>query len=143
MKESRSRNKNKVKFNTVSRVLIILLTAVFMFSAYKLVTVFRSYKADSSSYDAVRELATDDIDWAELREINPDVVGWIRLSGSNIDYPVVQGDDNDRYLTTLFDGSPGNAGGLSQRSEKGVGVCGGAHLSGEMQLLLLRIHCRG
>jgi len=38
------------------------------------------------------------VDWASLEEVNPDVVAWLRLDGTAIDTPVVQGDDNDYYL---------------------------------------------
>ena len=33
-----------------------------------------------------------------LREENPDVVGWIFLPNTSINYPVVQGEDNQHYL---------------------------------------------
>lgn len=51
-----------------------------------------------------------DIDFAKLKAQNDDVKGWIWLPDSNIDYPVVQGEDNDYYLhrdlngNYLFDG---------------------------------------
>ncbi len=38
------------------------------------------------------------IDFTTLRAQNPDVVAWIRIPGTQIDYPVVQGEDNDYYL---------------------------------------------
>ena len=30
------------------------------------------------------------------------VMGWVRVQGTNIDYPVVQGEDNDFYLNHDF-----------------------------------------
>lgn len=38
------------------------------------------------------------IDLAALQEVNPDVVGWIRIPDTKIDYPLLQGEDNDFYL---------------------------------------------
>lgn len=34
----------------------------------------------------------------ELRKEYPSIVGWIRVGGTDIDYPVVKGSDNDYYL---------------------------------------------
>jgi sortase B len=45
------------------------------------------------------------VDFDALREINPNIIGWIILEGTPINYPVVQGSDNDFYLTHLFDGT--------------------------------------
>ena len=35
----------------------------------------------------------------ELKKENPDIVGWIEIEDTNINYPVLQGDDDDYYLT--------------------------------------------
>lgn len=45
------------------------------------------------------------VDFAPLLEINGDTVAWIRSDTGEIDYPVVQGADNDYYLNHLFDGT--------------------------------------
>lgn len=41
-----------------------------------------------------------------LATINEDIYGWIHVDGTNIDYPLVQGDDNDFYLDHAFTGDP-------------------------------------
>lgn len=37
-----------------------------------------------------------------LKTLNPDTVGYLRVKGTNIDYPVMQGADNDFYLSHDF-----------------------------------------
>lgn len=41
---------------------------------------------------------------------NPDTVGWITVGDTPIDYPVVQGDDNEHYLDYSFEGDKSKAG---------------------------------
>lgn len=35
----------------------------------------------------------------ELKKENSDVIGWIEIEGTNINYPVLQGEDNSYYMT--------------------------------------------
>ncbi len=46
----------------------------------------------------------DDIDFDELKETNEDVIAWIEVPGTVIDYPVMRGVDNAKYLTTTVEG---------------------------------------
>lgn len=39
------------------------------------------------------------INWEKLWSVNPDVKAWIKLTGTLINYPVLQSTDNDYYLT--------------------------------------------
>lgn len=43
---------------------------------------------------------------------NPDTIGWIRVPDTNIDYPIVQGEDNDFYLNHDFYGKENIAGAI-------------------------------
>ena len=65
------------------------------------------------------ELVSDDLqledlvfDWEALRAINPHTVGWIIVPGTAINYPIVQGPDNDYYLYHLFDSSSSGTGAI-------------------------------
>ena len=50
------------------------------------------------------------IDFSALDFQNPDVVAWIQIPGTQINYPVVQGKDNDYYLHRDLNGQKSTAG---------------------------------
>lgn len=50
------------------------------------------------------------INFTELKNVNPDCVGWICIENTNINYPVVQGSDNNYYLKHLINGKENRAG---------------------------------
>ena len=52
------------------------------------------------------------INFEELMKENPDTIGWIRVPDTNIDYPIVQGEDNDFYLNHDFYGKENIAGAI-------------------------------
>jgi len=53
-----------------------------------------------------------EVDFEALLEVNSDVVGWVYIEDTAINYPVVQGVDNRRYLSTMIDGTYNNAGSI-------------------------------
>ena len=62
-------------------------------------------------------LETDDypqinVDFDALREMNDDVVGWIYIPDTEINYPVLQGDNNDQYLYRFMTGKYNGAGSI-------------------------------
>lgn len=79
---------------------------------------------DREEEQEIQEPYQSPIDFEKLSEINPDVVGWIRIPDTNIDYPIVQGRDNDVYLHKSFEGEESSAGSIfldfeSQKNMRG------------------------
>lgn len=52
------------------------------------------------------------VDFAALQQVNPDVVGWIYIPETNVNYPIVQGEDNDQYLYRLLTGEYNSSGSI-------------------------------
>lgn len=44
------------------------------------------------------------IDWDKLEERNRDIIGWIKISNTNINYPILRDSYNLKYLKCSFDG---------------------------------------
>ena len=63
-----------------------------------------------------------DVDITELKEKNSDTVGWINVNNTNINYPYVQGKDNNYYLDHSFDKKYNEAGWvfLDYRNDKNL-----------------------
>lgn len=117
-----------------------LLLILFFASIYSLMQIYSEYPkgqaeykkleeiaiveesgTDSSADGSVLEIATKEsfsIDFQALKEINKDIVAWIMFEEpQSINYPVVQGIDNTKYLKTTFNGEQNNAGTLFVDSE--------------------------
>ena len=47
-----------------------------------------------------------------LQEINADVLGWIEIPGTQLAYPIMDGDDNDYYLNHTWDKKSSDAGSI-------------------------------
>ncbi len=98
--------------------LLLVLTAAVIISIFNAVMIIRSageYNEGTKTYDEIRDSVIDEqkgIDFDALKQINDDVIGWLRLDGTVIDYPVVQGDDNEYYLHHLYTGEWNGLGSL-------------------------------
>jgi len=70
------------------------------------------------------------VNMPDLSLFNPDYIGWIRINGTDIDYPVVQGTDNVKYLNTTFMGERNPSGTIFMDNECSNGFTGFALLHG-------------
>ena len=60
------------------------------------------------------------INFEELNQINEDAVGWIELKDTIIDYPIVQGEDNEYYLHNDINGNSSKNGTIFQDVRDGA-----------------------
>lgn len=108
-----NQSKSTSKKNIILYALIIVFSCTLLFSAYKIYSIMSEYNEGTSTYSNLTEdvKSTDkQIDFDKLKSINPDIIGWIYSEGTVIDYPVVQGSDNDYYLHHLFDNTQNSSG---------------------------------
>ena len=112
----------KAKLIVINSV-ILLLTPFLIFAVYKAYGILEEYLKAAQEYSEIQDIAIDEsetnenedasiaIDFKKLAKINPDIVGWIRFEKPEvINYPIVQGKDNKKYLTYTFEGTKNGAG---------------------------------
>ncbi len=94
-----------------STIVLIIALGVFAVSGYQLYQIYSEYDKGEKEYTKIQEIAMQGdekegftVDFDSLKEINEDVIAWIRFEEpAEINYPVVQGEDNDKYLTKTFE----------------------------------------
>ena len=115
------------------KIILIVLICVFIGSGLMLAGTLLEYKQGQDLYEAAAEQVvipvptpeqgeapTDEekgpvppaIDFDLLSSISPDSVGWIWIPDSEISYPLVQGRDNQFYLTRTYDGGHNKLGSI-------------------------------
>lgn len=91
----------------VDCIIILIFIVLIGFGVYSIWDTNQIYTASSSTlYETYKPAAdnTDSPSFQDLVAINPDVLGWITIYGTGVDYPVVQGENNDEYMNTTADG---------------------------------------
>lgn len=121
----------------IRAVTMVVLVAVFVCSSLRLAGYYLEYWQQKKLYEAAaaaylrrlpasaessaeEEEAEDEqgdvcpieVDFAALLAENGDIVGWLYCEDTNINYPVVQGKDNEYYLDHSYNGEAGRAGAI-------------------------------
>ncbi len=108
-------------------VLLVLLGVIILVAGGYLFRVWEDYHEASAGYQKLQkyiierpdvekgnerqpdnqeepEESLPEIDFDGLRAVNEDIVAWIQIPGIGVDYPVVQGKNNEHYLHYTFEG---------------------------------------
>lgn len=133
----RKPKKKKTVGDVILTLVLLIAICVFCYAAYNLLHIFTEYKKGTDEYNQIEQMAVttrepdevavkeDDkeedisvklkapikVDFDALRSVNDDVIGWIYIEAlDGVSYPVVQGDDNNTYLHTTYEGNYNFAG---------------------------------
>ena len=91
-------------------------SVIFCISTWKLYGYYRSYKKAKDTYSKIAKenvkISKNErkIDFKKLKSQNQDIAGWIYIRGTTIDYPIVQGKDNEEYLHQDFNKKKSSSG---------------------------------
>lgn len=127
--EPNGQEDKKKKSGLIVKILMVVCLGVFVFSGYKLFTIWNgNHQIEQETNDLskfITQPAEDgdekegepkrevfNPDWEALQQANPAVVAWIIVPGCDISYPVVQGVDNSFYLNHTYTGQPNNMGSI-------------------------------
>lgn len=106
----------------INRIILIVCACVFVFAAFKLVSILLEYKKGNDIYDNIEGNILEDkpvnitigddnqdvtvpfvYNHQALLNINPDGLGFLYVPSVDIRLPIAQTTDNDFYLTHTFD----------------------------------------
>ncbi len=96
-------------------ILIFVLLGIAVFSGWKIFSAMQKYQKSEEKYRTIVGQYTDlkasetetlpiSVNFDELNASYDDVIGWIYSENTPINYPIVQGKDNDYYLRRMPNG---------------------------------------
>lgn len=122
-----------MKNKNMRKIINIVLTLIFLFSAFNIGITYYNYTRADNTYSNLREEFAEKIvspsesekdnneitdkeeaeekaelpvkiNFKDLQKKNEDVIGWLYCPDTPIDYPVAQGKDNNEYLRHDLEG---------------------------------------
>lgn len=105
---------SKKSNNKFKKLLLLLLVIIFIFSiGYMFYYIYNNNKNKKDSTDILNEVKIDStqvteeksekmLKLEELQKENNEIIGWLEIEGTNINYPVLQGKDNEFYMKNNY-----------------------------------------
>lgn len=105
---------SKKSNNKFKKLLLLLLVIIFIFSiGYMFYYIYNNNKNKKDSTDILNEVKIDStqvteeksekmLKLEELQKENNEIIGWLEIEGTNINYPVLQGTDNEFYMKNNY-----------------------------------------
>ena len=95
--------KSKKKPNLIIYIIMAICLCMACISIYKIMNWYNDINRNNEIKENINKqiIEKDDkyeIDFDQLKKENEDIVAYLKVNGTNIDYVVVQGNDNDYYL---------------------------------------------
>lgn len=93
----------KIKRWICDILLFLCFTAIAFFAGKILINQWK-YKKAQKEYNTLQKAVQTEksINWKKLKRMNKDIVAWIKVPGTKVSYPIVQGKDNSTYLHRTF-----------------------------------------
>ena len=89
----------KVMDSTVNFTVLVVLLLLLVIGVYAMWDSKQIYEAASSQvYEMYKPTKEESLSFEELKKFNSDVIAWLEVYGTTIDYPVLQAEDNNKYL---------------------------------------------
>lgn len=97
----------------VDYVVMIILLLLLVYGCYATWDAKQVHsQASASQYEQYKPMPDKPNSFKELQELNPEVFAWLTVYGTEIDYPVAQGKDNQKYINTDITGNYSAAGSI-------------------------------
>lgn len=104
---SRKKSKHRKETKNYIQIIFIVIFIIsicaiiyYFYNAHKHQDILNNIKIDEGQ--VTEETTERMLQIAELKKENEDIIGWIEVEGTNINFPVVQGTDNEYYMKHTY-----------------------------------------
>ena len=121
---NKNSSNDKKRNNKVLNFIMILALCIIIYGVWSMVSLKLQYKKADEEYgnlqksmvisgeEELKDKPNINIDYEKLKKENPDTVGWLYYPCLNINYPIMQDDDNSFYIKHTFSGDKNAAGSI-------------------------------